>query len=538
MRTRIIVLVLVATIASRVAAQQVDKEKLRKLARFPSMSFEFRLNFVAHSEFAAAEQKPKTEEIAALQKEMKGDASDAERYQRLGELYLRLEDSVRAQESFVKAADLYRRQVESKPNDGRLLTQFGNALWFAGKGEEAETALRQAVKVAPQERQGWESLGQVLQSKATLLLVSRSEGFNFTFGFPSEDYGKLLAQSLKDKPSPEQIAQAQKLIDESSDCYDKAVAAAPQDPLAYMNRGAFRTTRGIVQSMIRALRGERVNPSDVIYPPDAVADLREAARLSPDDWRALTMAVNAEMFSSVLRYQKDPPESGLEEMLSAQSKQFLREATTNLEKLLQTNNSRDAAGAAEVLGILQFALWREPSRAEASFRRAIALDPSRDQTWELLGGLMMEAKRTEELLSLCQQRLKHKDTARNRILLAKVYAETDQLDKAEEQVQAALKLEPNDFTANLALAALLIRRSSDASTLLQAGERLAKAGQVLKESPPHKQWIDSTLTRGIYLALNGDVEAAEKQLKQVLEHDEDNEDAKEALQTIGKGSES
>ncbi len=114
--------------------------------------------------------------------------------------------------------------------------------------------------------------------------------------------------------------------------------------------------------------------------------------------------------------------------------------------------------------------------------------------------------------------------------------ETDQLYKAEEQVQAALKLEPNDFTANLALAALLIRRSSDASTLLQAGERLAQAGQVLKESPPHQQWVAYALTRGVYLALHGDVEAAEKQLKQILAHDEDNEDAKEALKAIGKGS--
>jgi tetratricopeptide (TPR) repeat protein len=171
--------------------------------------------------------------------------------------------------------------------------------------------------------------------------------------------------------------------------------------------------------------------------------------------------------------------------------------------------------------------------AETSLRRALTLDPSREQAWDMLTSLTAEAKRYEDLVSLCEERLKRKDIARTRLLLAYTYEKLNRLDQAEEQVQAALKLEPEDFTANLALAVLLLKRSDDVAVLSRAGELLNKAGEIIRESPTPVQWMDYSTTGGIYLALRGSLEEARQQLKRVLEYDLHNEAAREALEALG-----
>lgn len=535
MRTKIVALVLVATIASRVAAQQVDKEKLRKLAKLPTVENQWGFGFTLTGGFTTFWESPDVSaEITALRKSTKNNVTDAERYYRLGELYNQMDDDVRAQSAFAKSVELYRKLLKSQPSKGELLAQFGKTLSAAEKKDEAETVLRKAVKVAPQEWRCWVALGKFLQEKSEAALW----GFKSTKEKPN--FEKVYAHLLQMQRSPESTTPAQALLDEARNCFDKAVAIAPNNPQTYTERGKFRIGHGFVQMFIHALHDEQDDARKAMFPPEALPDFQRAAELNPNDHRAITIAAVYELTSVAFHNGHGVDNYADVEMwnsLPEATRQSMREAMSKLETFSQSKNKRVAAEASEMLGLLQF-VAQETARSETSLRRALALDPSREQSWEMLISIMVTEQRYQNLVSVCTERLKYKNSARNRMFLAKAYDKLNQSDKSEEQVQIALKLEPNDFTANLALAALLIRRSSDASTLLQAGERLAKAGQVLKESPPHKQWVDYALTRGVYLALNGDVEAAEKQLEQVLEHDEDNEDAKEALKAIGKGSES
>ncbi len=292
MRIRIVVLMLVAAMASRVAAQQVDKEKLRKAAKMPTMSFEVALYFSPTRGFVLSEDKAElTAEVAAIQKAMKGDASDAERYHRLGELYKELKDHDRKEKARDKAVDLYRQLVKSQPNDGRVLAQFGAALSDVGKDEESETVLRQAVKLAPQEWRCWTALGEFLQNKSlSVLWAASGKGKDIT------SFEQLLAEIEKNKPSPESIAQMKKSLDEARDCYDKAVAAAPQEPQPYVARGGFRMIQSFLEGMVSPER-EGVKRWGEMLSPESLSDLKQAVKLSPNDFRALALVT---IFDAVL----------------------------------------------------------------------------------------------------------------------------------------------------------------------------------------------------------------------------------------------
>jgi len=98
----------------------------------------------------------------------------------------------------------------------------------------------------------------------------------------------------------------------------------------------------------------------------------------------------------------------------------------------------------------------------------------------------------------------------------------------------ALKLDPNDFTANLAEAALLMKRRLDASTLNSAYRFLARAEQALKKENKDSdmRFVQLSLTSSIYYALRGDPDRARQLLRGVLESDKNNEEAREILNAL------
>src|SRR5439155_16909989 len=117
----------------------------------------------------------------------------------------------------------------------------------------------------------------------------------------------------------------------------------------------------------------------------------------------------------------------------------IREAVARLENCGQNPDSRVAAGSLECLSVLQAFVIGDRSGAEKNARRAVALDPSRENAWDMLIGFLAKPETYEDLRTLCEQRLRQKETTRNRILLAKAYERLNQLDRAEQNVQAALR---------------------------------------------------------------------------------------------------
>lgn len=543
MRASILTIALALVMANGAAAQSVEKARLRQLARLPTITFDFGFYYSSTRGFLIGAAKPDVNaEIRELRQTLNGDRRDALRYFQLGKLYEEAKDSARAAKAYARSVALYRQQIRSRPRDGRLLAQFGKALSAAGRQAEAETTLRRAVKITPAHWEGWAALGKFLTDRAWLALWGGQAG-----SWKPEagsDYRNLTAPVLPHTPSSKDIAQAQKLLDEARVCFDKAVAVSPQAPEPYTERANFRAFgQNLLQSILREINAGNRSLADVLQSlslrlpyemltPDAVSDFRQAARLSPNDFRAITTAVLVEMYAFIAHHgMSSSSEGDVWSTLSPHIKQVIRAAMSRLERITHQRDRRKVVGAAESLGFLQF-IAGDTRRAERSLRRALTLAPSDTHIWELLTGVMVESGRYKALTPLLIKRLKHRETVRDRLLLARVYVRSRQFKKAEEQVQAALKREPGDFMANLTLAALLLRRSEDETALQQAGERLIKAGVALNNTRTHVNLPDYLLLRGIYLALTGDLEGARLLLEQVLGYNKADKEAGEALEVL------
>jgi tetratricopeptide (TPR) repeat protein len=191
----------------------------------------------------------------------------------------------------------------------------------------------------------------------------------------------------------------------------------------------------------------------------------------------------------------------------------------------------------EVLGVLQGPVFHENGTSMAELRRAVALDPSRDQAWELIASSLAQSHSYDDLLILAEDRVQQSDSTRNRLLLAKAYEKLRRWDDAEQEIQFAIKDSPDDFTLNLSLGAVLLRRSQeDPDALSDADGWLAHAQEILKKLPPgqrtHQQVVELTLTRSIYFALTDEVETARLWAKSVLEQDKENRMARDILSAI------
>jgi tetratricopeptide (TPR) repeat protein len=203
-------------------------------------------------------------------------------------------------------------------------------------------------------------------------------------------------------------------------------------------------------------------------------------------------------------------------------------------RLVELGQGEDssAAGACEILGTLQFAVMKDFRGAETNLRRAVSLEPSRDQAWEVLLGVLAETERWEDLLQVSLDRVKHRNTARNWVLVVKAYERLRQDDNMLAEAQAAREKYPEDFYTNLTLAAAIMKTSENREELAQAGPHFTKAEQLLRGAPGRERLTNLIFLRGLHLGLSGQTEPARELFKKLLELDKDNSEAKEALQAL------
>jgi tetratricopeptide (TPR) repeat protein len=516
----------------RAATPEPGNERLRKLLKLPTVSLEAAFSLNSEEGFAILEGKADApREIVELRKQLKSDSSDAERYSRLGELYTKLNDAKKAAEVFDKSASLFRQRVAMRPDDAELLASFGRALWAANQSEEAESVLRRAVQLDAQRAASWQTLGHFLESEAKRALVP-GQSSNRSRLQPET----LLAEIARNRPPGEQLVRARKLADEASACFDKAVLVSTNSSEAYLQRALHKSFDGFLQNVFAFLQGEKTELRDVMqgmFSKDCVPDFKKAAELSTSDYRPVVMAAFFESFASTPAKGHARMSWPIWEQLPDATQKSIRAAITRLENLGQEPEAKEAAGALQSLAVLQGYVVGDRTGAERSARRAVLLDPRREQAWDLLTGFLLQPEKYDELRNICEERVRQKESARNRILLAKAYERLNQLTRAEQNVQLALKLDGNDFTANLCQAALVMKRNSD-SSLGAAYRYLSKAEQVLKKEnrDMEQRYLQLALISSIYYALGGETEKARQLLRGVLESDKNNQDAREIMSAL------
>jgi tetratricopeptide (TPR) repeat protein len=278
------------------------------------------------------------------------------------------------------------------------------------------------------------------------------------------------------------LTAARALYDEGFRCLDQAIAAAPGNTRPYLIRAGSPFARLNLDFAESCLRGDPLDPAQWfadIY-KEVVVDVRRAAAIAPDDFRVLgdlacVELVAAKVFGKLTSL-------GDAASLTPEVYNTVHRALDRLRQVAAGDNIRDAVEAAELLGIL-CCKTKESAIAEECLTRVLRQQPSLEGARDLLTTLVVvrPGHTNEEALAISRERLRLKDSAKNRFVLAKVLYEAQQIDEARQVLEQAIRTEPNDFLCNVGLASLLLLQNSEAD-LKRAGELLERADAIAKKS--------------------------------------------------------
>lgn len=537
----------------------VDKARLRELSQLPESEVRINFTFSSLHGFCLGDTPNPRPEIERLQKQMKGDAGDVERCLRLGRLYANIDRDREAKEVRAQAIALCRQQVRQYPEDMSWLARLGEALIWADEEKEAEPLLRRAVQQAPNEGRAWLALAECLDR-----LAIRAAFGDKGVTFHSVDK-KVEIPSLRERrPTAKQIASMRRLRKEARRCHDRAVELAPRQTKPFFRRIVSNWIHSLVEAGLREDRDEAPNALSAVLTPENAADMSHIARLTPHDPKNIGSAILVAFMAWSLhprpKAKDDAPaaeeqltgvERSLLKLLPAESRTFVAWGMDRLGQLAEDSDKTTAAAASEMLAdvLMLMKSAKDDLRLSLPFitemdgksakivqllHRAIDLDPSREHSWDALTGLLMKEKKNAEVLAVALDRIKLKDNAHNRFLVAKIYAKGDQFEKAAEQLRAGLQQDANDLDCQLGLIAVLLKRT-DAPALHEAAEHIDALAPRMKKEKSKQRGLNYLLLRGIHAGLNDRVGIAKECFGQILHQQNKNgKPAAEALAALGE----
>lgn len=521
---------LIVLLTASADAEAVDKDKLRQAACLPQLSAFSGFHFYSETGFSLEPKAPLPEQIVTVRKLLKTDPANVEACIRLGALYAKADNQKESENAYKKAAELCRRKLAQHPDDIPSQLMLAEALQGLEKADEAEELLRQSVKDAPENWQCWLELAEFLDGKSFQIIMD-----NKPFHYDSPE--TLLQAMRTARPTKESFSASQPYRKEAEACFDRAIALAPREPKVYRRRFARRGLYRVIDCGFRMYKGEKVDPWEIyLVPPDALEDMRRVADLSGNDYVAIGAVTFFEVSYGAVEHHlqhptSKPPEKLIEVFPEATRKRLL-DNLNRLEKGMRDPDKHKAATAALVLGSLQAMMLKEEQAAEKSFRRCLELDPGRDAAWDMLIALVATAQRYSDALELARRRVKHKDSAHNRLLLAKAYEYLGQLEKAEGEIREGLKRDPDDFMLNLSLADIYLMRGQE-EELRKAGELLCKVGKHPNPGAPgENRGINYSYACGIYCGLSGHIKEARQRLEAVRKRNLEYPGIEEALHAL------
>jgi tetratricopeptide (TPR) repeat protein len=527
------VVILLVWLARAGAAQSIDQTKLREAIKLPEISVTFQFQF--HLRDESGDPNDSTVQIAALQKTLRSDPSDAAVYVKIGDLYSTppLNNDSQGDVAYRKAIPLFRKQLEKQPQNGRIKAQLGSALYETNQYVEAEKVLREAVRLAPHEWRPWADLGACIQHQALLL----ASGSSKTVPFPIGDFTAIrqALEPLLEKATPEQIAMLQKRSVEAHADFDRAVALNPGSPEPYADRSDFFwLDQTITQNVIKIRQGRTSDTT--LFPPEALDDLWKAAGVAPDApvRQGLSATFEIERGIDAAGDKIDTRQPGNIDRIPAISRDRLHILMERLRKMADGKDPRKAKVAVPVL-IYCYLFNGDSTQVEQIAKRTLALDPTSRTAWEALIGVYISMKRYQEIATALEDRLKHEDTPFNRLLLAEVSVKLEKPKLVSEQVFSALQRFPDDLLLNLAAVDVLLKQP-EAEALKKAGDSMEHTQTLFAKMSKEDQKTNETnmnLTRGVYLALVGKVPVAKTVIQSVLTDDPDDESAKEIMAILG-----
>ncbi|HZV35065.1 MAG TPA: hypothetical protein VFB72_10875 [Verrucomicrobiae bacterium] len=267
---------------------------------------------------------------------------------------------------------------------------------------------------------------------------------------------------------------------------------------------------------------------------ETIDALRKAADLKPKDPKLSALIA----FSLCIKWFSETRQTNID-LMPEKTRQCVHLCMDRLEKLSQEPDKETAAEALHNLAMLIFVSGGPRDKALDCARRAVSLDPKLEMAWEMVLGFS-EKTSPDELSRLCESRLRTKESARNHLLLAKSLTNLSKWDRVEAEANAALKSEPDNIIAEMVLAALKIRLSTDDESLAQAYPLLTKATELYQKLPDGdpealKRWRELTLNDIICNGLLSDEQSqkeARKSINDFISQYPDDEDARKIREAL------
>lgn len=511
------------------------RARIEQLTRLPQVSFTTGLSFHPIRGYTLmTAEGAQVRDIEELRRRLVGNASDAPLYAQLADRLAELGEGRLSDQALARAAELYRQQGAEDSQDADLVAGYAKVLQTQGRAAEAERLLRQAVQSAPDRWRPQALLAQVLAGTALRTIIPSEPGN------PEMSWAdSLLTGGAGFKPEPAAAEQARRLLAEALALADRAVQAGPDQAEAYTARAVVRASQRLLDTILAPAdpAGEhRPRLSQALFHPQTLPDLRRAAELSAEDPQAWGCVAWLEVLAAACQLGDCAPEALLRRELWAvlpdHTRAAVRAVLARLERLGQDAEPRRASSALAVAGLLQFFLVGDVSGGQASLRRAVALDPSNGNAWETLTFALAFSRQFDALLEVCRQRIEHRDTPRNRLLLAKALEKNQQLDALLKEAETTQRQHPENLLANLTLGAALLKVDRTDLGRARALQYLAKATRLAGDKPPAELAAELLFQRGLWLALDGQIEKAREQFRRLLEIAPGHEEAMEALKAI------
>lgn len=518
--------ILLCFLVNMVAAARQSPDDVRALQRllpFPGITLSYKWPLGLDPAAEPSYELLPPEKLKTL---LAARSNDPQLYLQLGRSYQVHRNGREANEAFKKAAALYRKQIATTPPSAELLIEASQAFKHIGKTEDAERALRRALSADDPGWRPYAELGRVLTDRAFETI-----GFDIT--------NKLWLS--KRRPNDRETVRAKDLSGQALACFNQAVALSPNEPAPLQARAMFHSKHHILLGLFHSRSTNKEDSATLAgnaYSQEFFADLSSAAKLQPEPHQRITTLLWLNIVSAVPRLQELPHAAThlrIWDALPESMRTYVSSAIDDLTAIAKTNGPSQAA-ALESVGVIQLFIFRYVPLAEATLRRAVELDPSRDGVWDLLIDIINERHDHDKVLDICSQRLTAKECARNHFMVAKAYHALGQHEKAEQHLTQALELDPDDFYVNLGLAAVLLRRSNSPAILKRTDKLLRKAYSRISTTASTTAKIDYMLATSVWYALAGNNTKALTAARQVLRWQPSEEHAAAILAQLSKQS--
>jgi len=492
-------------------------DRLRAAIRLPEVSFSAQFGSSWNEEWHSDDDIPDpVVRLAELRKGLQGRASDAPLLLRIAKVSALHRSETETTAAYQAAVDSARRWTQESPDSNDAKFALAQALMDVKGGEEAARILTPLTGEGSRD-------GAAFLSLAGLHVRLGNQAWE---NEPTRGVS-ILAGGGK-PPTPEEYAPAMREYRLAMTAVNRAVELRPDDPWPLLRRARLQAKIALLEACMKRQddpdrRG--LTLTSLMYPKEALPDLRAAVRIRPEDPRLLGALIVHECSGELVHVWRDggdsPGTSALLRRLPEDSQERVRSALVRLEKLGESSDTRVAAAALEGLAFFRMMLGLNSAEMLKLALRSYQLDPTRSQAFEMVIAGIAGAKEPDwrQMESLLRQRLKTRNDARLQLTLAKAQDQRGETTQAIETVVRARKEFPESVFLVVAELALRLKKGelngevSFSPYLDEIGKGLSKLPDGLEKGLLNRRLF---LTMVIANALDGKLGIARQRLHEFI----------------------